>query len=78
MACLSVRLVKAKLLPLHVQTTPLPPLALLAKRGHAGKVYELAGDTAWTLGELSAELSKQSGKTCQLPQPRAKRISPPR
>ena len=31
--------------------------------GHAGKVYELAGDNAWTLSELAAELSKQSGKT---------------
>lgn len=29
----------------------------------AGKVYELAGDTAWTLTELAAEVSKQSGKT---------------
>ncbi|CAH0253769.1 SDR family oxidoreductase [Enterobacter ludwigii] len=30
--------------------------------GHAGNVYELAGDQAWTLSELAAELSKQSGK----------------
>ncbi|HDR2685724.1 TPA: SDR family oxidoreductase [Enterobacter ludwigii] len=30
--------------------------------GHAGNVYELAGDHAWTLNELAAELSKQSGK----------------
>lgn len=30
--------------------------------GHAGNVYELAGDHAWTLSELAAELSKQSGK----------------
>lgn len=29
---------------------------------HAGNVYELAGDSAWTLSELAAELSKQSGK----------------
>ena len=29
--------------------------------GHAGNVYELAGDHAWTLSELAAELSKQSG-----------------
>ncbi|MFP2354616.1 SDR family oxidoreductase [Enterobacter ludwigii] len=30
--------------------------------GHAGNVYELAGDHAWTLSELATELSKQSGK----------------
>ena len=30
--------------------------------GHAGNVYELAGDHAWTLSELAAELSKRSGK----------------
>jgi NAD(P)H dehydrogenase (quinone) len=29
----------------------------------AGKVYELAGDHSWTLAELTAELTKQSGKT---------------
>ena len=33
-----------------------------AEEGHAGKVYALAGDEAWTLSELAAELSKQSGK----------------
>mgnify|MGYP001009323832 CR=1 FL=1 len=35
---------------------------VISEEGHAGKVYELAGDTAWTLSELAAELSKQSGK----------------
>lgn len=35
---------------------------VISEDGHAGKVYELAGDEAWTLSELSAELSKQSGK----------------
>ncbi|MGF6270483.1 NAD(P)H dehydrogenase (quinone) [Lelliottia nimipressuralis] len=35
---------------------------VIAEDGHAGNVYELAGDTAWTLSELAAELSKQSGK----------------
>ncbi|HDX8805295.1 TPA: SDR family oxidoreductase [Klebsiella oxytoca] len=35
---------------------------VIAEEGHAGKVYELAGDVAWTLSELAAELSKQSGK----------------
>ncbi|MFW0977008.1 SDR family oxidoreductase [Leclercia pneumoniae] len=36
---------------------------VIAEEGHAGKVYELAGDNAWTLSELAAELSKQSGKS---------------
>jgi NAD(P)H dehydrogenase (quinone) len=30
--------------------------------GHEGKTYELAGDTAWSLTELAAEISKQTGK----------------
>lgn len=29
---------------------------------HAGKVYELAGDTSYTLSELAAEVAVQSGK----------------
>lgn len=36
--------------------------AVLAGEGHAGMVYELAGDTAYTLAELAAEVSRQSGK----------------
>jgi NAD(P)H dehydrogenase (quinone) len=35
---------------------------VISEDGHAGKVYELAGDHGWTLSELAAELSKQSGK----------------
>ncbi|CAH5462863.1 SDR family oxidoreductase [Enterobacter cloacae] len=35
---------------------------VVSEEGHAGKVYELAGDSAWTLSELADELSKQSGK----------------
>ena len=35
---------------------------VIAEEGHAGKVYELAGDEAWTLSELAAALSTQSGK----------------
>ena len=35
---------------------------VVSEEGHAGKIYELAGDSAWTLSELAAELSKQSGK----------------
>lgn len=31
--------------------------------GHAGKVYELAGDDAYTLAEMAAEVSRQTGKT---------------
>ncbi|MGK9175856.1 SDR family oxidoreductase [Yokenella regensburgei] len=36
---------------------------VMREENHAGKVYELAGDDAWTLSELAAELSKQSGKS---------------
>ncbi|HFK4478274.1 TPA: SDR family oxidoreductase [Citrobacter sedlakii] len=35
---------------------------VLSTDGHAGKVYELAGDDAWTLSQLADELSQQSGK----------------
>lgn len=35
---------------------------VLREEGHAGKVYELAGDSSWTLSELAALLSKASGK----------------
>ncbi|EPF20562.1 Quinone oxidoreductase 2 [Cedecea davisae] len=35
---------------------------VLTLDNQAGKVYELAGDQAWTLAELAAEVSKQSGK----------------
>lgn len=35
---------------------------VISSEGHAGQVYELAGDEAWTLSELAAELSKQSSK----------------
>ena len=36
---------------------------VLTTPGQSGKVYELAGDEAYTLAEFSAELSRQSGKT---------------
>lgn len=37
--------------------------AIVAADGsHAGKTYELAGDGAWTLADLAAEVSRQSGK----------------
>lgn len=38
-------------------------VVVLTSAGHDNKVYELAGDTAWTLPELAAEVSKQTGKT---------------
>ncbi len=36
--------------------------AVLTGDGHAGKTYELAADTAWTLADLAAEISAQSGR----------------
>ena len=45
---------------------------VLSTPGHAGKTYELGGDTAFTLRELAAETSRQSGKTVvynNLPEP---------
>ncbi len=35
---------------------------VLTKTGHDGKVYELAGDTAWTLSDLAGEVSRQTGR----------------
>ncbi len=37
-------------------------VAVLTGEGHAGKVYELAGDSAFTLADLAAEVSSQTGK----------------
>jgi NAD(P)H dehydrogenase (quinone) len=37
-------------------------VAVLTADNQAGKVYELAGDTDYTLAELAAEISRQSGK----------------
>lgn len=36
--------------------------AVLTHDNQAGRVYELAGDAAYTLAELAAEISRQSGK----------------
>lgn len=36
---------------------------VLTSPGHDGKTYELAGDSAYTLTDLAAEISRQSGKT---------------
>jgi NAD(P)H dehydrogenase (quinone) len=37
-------------------------VAVLTGTGHEGKTYELAGDSAYTLAELAAEISRQTGK----------------
>ncbi len=37
-------------------------VAVLTTPGHEGKIYELAGDTAYTLADLAAEISRQAGK----------------
>lgn len=37
-------------------------VAVLTTEGHEAKIYELAGDQAWTLSDLAAEISRQSGK----------------
>jgi len=38
-------------------------VAVLTSDGHTNKAYELAGDDSFTLAELAAAVSKQSGKT---------------
>ncbi|AKI98860.1 NAD(P)H dehydrogenase (quinone) [Archangium gephyra] len=37
-------------------------VAVLTGSGHENKVYELAGDTAFTMTELAAEVSRKAGK----------------
>jgi NAD(P)H dehydrogenase (quinone) len=37
-------------------------VAVLTGQGHQGKTYELAGDEAYTLTDLAAEISRQTGK----------------
>jgi NAD(P)H dehydrogenase (quinone) len=39
--------------------------AVLIGDGHAGHIYELAGDKAFTMAELAAEITRQSGKTIE-------------
>lgn len=49
--------------------------AVLTGPEQAGKVYELAGDEAYTLADLAAEITRQSGKTVvyrNLPEPEFK------
>jgi NAD(P)H dehydrogenase (quinone) len=37
-------------------------VAVLTSEGHDGKTYELAGDNAYTLSDLAAEISRQTGR----------------
>lgn len=37
--------------------------AVLTRAGHEGRTYELAGDEAFTMDQLAAEINAQSGKT---------------
>lgn len=39
--------------------------AILTSDNQAGRTYELAGDTAFTLAELAAEIARQSGKAVE-------------
>jgi NAD(P)H dehydrogenase (quinone) len=36
---------------------------VLAGAGHEGRIYEFAGDDAWTMRDLAAEIARQSGRT---------------
>lgn len=38
-------------------------VTVLTTDGHQGKTYELAGDNAWTMQDLAAEISRHGGKT---------------
>ncbi|HEX8659871.1 MAG TPA: SDR family oxidoreductase [Hymenobacter sp.] len=38
-------------------------VAVLTGEGHEGKTYELAGDEAYTLSDLAAKVSRQTGKS---------------
>ena len=40
-------------------------VAVLTSKGHEGKTYELAGDESYTLRDLAAEVSRQTGKSIQ-------------
>lgn len=41
----------------------LAAVAVLTGSGHTEKIYELAGDSSYTLNDLAAEVSKQTNKT---------------
>jgi len=36
---------------------------VLTSGSHEGRIYELAGDEAWTLADLAAEISRQTGRS---------------
>lgn len=38
-------------------------VAVLTRDGHAGRIYELAGDQAFTMDDVAAEITRQKGKT---------------
>jgi len=38
-------------------------VVVLTSAGHEGRTYELAGDESYTLADLAAEISRQTGKT---------------
>jgi NAD(P)H dehydrogenase (quinone) len=40
-------------------------VTVLTGDGHANRIYELAGDKAFTMAELAAEITRQSGKTVE-------------
>jgi len=52
-------------------------VAVLTQPGHENKVYELAGDTAWSYDELAAEIAKVTGRPVEhrsLPVPDFQRL----
>ena len=49
--------------PPHAPTTAKAAVTVLTGEGHGGKTYELAGDNAYTLSELAAEIARQTGRT---------------
>ncbi|CAI6206461.1 hypothetical protein DJICPGNB_21670 [Escherichia coli] len=62
-AYLSVRRAMAKIASATRADYAAAAARVISEAGHEGKVYELAGDSAWTLTQLAAELTKQSGKS---------------
>ena len=52
-------------------------VAALTGEGHAGKTYELAGDEAYTLKDLAAEISRQTRQDDSLQKPAPRRTTRP-
>lgn len=40
-------------------------VAVLTGEGHEGRTYELAGDSAWTLADLAAEVSRETNRAIE-------------